>query len=194
IDAAREIAAALGYIGLVSFDTVSLHSFVGKVREERTFLRGKPQVFELLRALEEVAPGGRTDLAAALRSPLPQLKGRSVMIVVSDFYDPAYADALRGLRARRHQVHAVHLVSSEEMEPRLKGRQVLVDLETNERRDVRVTPEVLARYRRGFAQYGDEIERFCAANGVRYARVRSDASLEDRVMEIVRKGGILELR
>lgn len=194
IDSAREVAAALGYIGLISFDSVSLYSFAEQIRERRTFLRGKPQVFDLLSALEEVRPEGRTNFRTALRLPPPKLKGRSVLLMVTDFYDPAYAESLRELRSRGYQVHLIHIVAPEEQEPTLRGRQALVDLESGDRRDIVITGNLLDRYRRRFARYCAELEHFCAGNEMRYVRIRSDAPLEERVMEILRKGGILELR
>lgn len=194
MEGAREVAAAVGYVALASFDTVSLFSFTDQPRVHRTYLRGKPRVFDLLSGLEEIQPGGRTSLGSVLATPLPELKGRSLIILVTDFYDPNYAEALRRLRMKRHQVHVIHIVSREEFDPNWRGRQVLVDLESGGRRDVVLTPDRIRAYRKRFTRFCDEIERFCTANGMRYARVLNDVPLEERLMEIVRKGGIFDLR
>src|SRR5947207_13054306 len=50
--AAKELAAALGYIGLANYDTVSLYAFGSELRMIKKFLRGKGRIFELLGMLD----------------------------------------------------------------------------------------------------------------------------------------------
>jgi len=194
IDAARELAAALGYIALVNFDTVSFYTLGTALKAESLFLRGKGQVFALLGAVDGVKPGGVTDFRS-LSTPMQRLKGRSVVVVVTDFYDPAgYAEGIRALLAQRHQVHLIHVVAREELEPPERGRWHLVDLETAREREVTLAPEILERYRRRLREYCSEIERFARDHELYYARVRSDEPLEKRIRDILRTGGILETR
>jgi len=192
--AAVEITAALGYIGLVNFDTVSLFSFGNALRLHKKYLRGKGSIFELLAALDALKPDGPSDWSAALAAPLVRLKGRSLVILVSDFYDPSYAAAISHLLAQRHQVNLVHLVAREELEPGGRGRARLVDLESGRERDVPLTPGVLDQYRRRFQAYCSEIESFATKGELFYARVSSDDPLEKRVRELLKRGGILEHR
>lgn len=195
IESAREIAAALGYIGLSHFDAVSLYTMGSDLRPVKRLLRGKGAVFELLAALDGVTTGGATDFRASLGGDLPRLKGRSLAIVLSDFYDPeGVAAGVAALRGRRHQVHLVHLVAREEAEPPERGRFHLVDLETGRRRHVSLTAEALAQYRERFREFCAEIERFATEHELYYARVRSDDPLERRVRDLLRRGGILESR
>ncbi len=194
IDAARELAAALGYIALVNFDTVSFYTLGTALKAESLFLRGKGQVFALLGAVDGVKPGGVTEFKS-LATPMQRLKGRSVVILVTDFYDPAgYSEGIRALLAQRHQVHLIHVVAREELEPPERGRWHLVDLETAREREVTLAPEILERYRRRLREYCSEIERFARDHELYYARVRSDEPLEKRIRDILRTGGILETR
>jgi len=192
--AAKELAAAFGYIGLVNFDTVSLYSYCAALRLQKRHLRGKGTIFDLLSSLDGLKPDGAGDWNAALSSPLTVLKGRSLVLLVSDFYDPAYATAITKLLAQRHQVNLIHLVSNEEVDPPERGRTRLVDLETGRERDVPVTTAVIDQYRRRFQSYCAEIEQFAMKNELFYARIRSDDPLEKRVRDLFRHGGILEHR
>jgi len=194
MEAAREIAAAIGYIGLVSLDSITLYAVGERAEERRGGLRGKAQVFDWFAQLEELRASGRTDLRSVLAAAPASARGRALWFVISDFYDPASGEVLRAIRARGVKAHAVHVVAAEELDPALEGRRILVDLETGERRPAEITREVLDRYRRRFLRHCADLERLCGAQEVRYVRVRTDATLEERVMEIVRKGGILELR
>ncbi len=194
LDAARELAAAVGYIGLVNFDSVSFYTLGATLRAEKQFMRGKGAVFGMLDAIAAPTPGGRTDFRA-LASPIEKLKGRSVVILVTDFYDPVgYVEGIRSLLSQRHQVHLIHVVAREELEPGERGRYFLVDLETGRQREVSLTPETLERYRRRLRDWCSELEKFARDHEVWYARVRSDEPLEKRIREILRAGGILETR
>ena len=80
--AAQELAAALGYVGLSNYDSVSLYAFGSEARPLKTFLRGKGALFELLPAID------------ALRSLLAQRFGVHVVHLV------ARAEAAPELRGR----------------------------------------------------------------------------------------------
>lgn len=193
--AAVEMAAALGYIGLVNYDSVSLYSFGSELRPEQKFLRGKARIFDLLGSLEPLSPGGMTDMRAAFRGGLPKLRGRSLAIILTDFYDlPGYAEAVTALLAQRLQVHLVHLVAPEELAPAARGRVNLLDLETGRERDVLLQPRTLEAYRARFGAFCDEIDQFARSRELACARVRADDPLDRRVIDVLRAGGILEHR
>jgi uncharacterized protein (DUF58 family) len=194
-EAARELAAALGYIGLANYDTVSLHAFGSELRTVQKFQRGKGRIFGLLEALEGLAPEGTTDMRAAFRAALPRLRGRSLVLLLSDFYDlEGYAEAVRSLLAQKFQVHLVHLVARDELSPPARGRFRLRDLETGRLREVTLLPATLEAYHRRFDQFCAEVEEFGRAHETAYARVLADDPLDRRVVEVLRAGGILEHR
>lgn len=193
--AAQELAAALGYIGLVNYDTVSLCSFGTELRIVQPFLRGKGRIFDLLGAIGGLAAGGATDLRAAFRAPLRRLRGRSLVLLLTDFYDVAgYVEGIRRLLSQRFEVHLVHLVTHDEVAPSARGRFSLLDLETGRSRDVTLQPRTLEAYRHRFSQFCGEIEDFSRAHELAYARVLAEDPLERRVIDILRAGGILEHR
>ncbi len=194
-EAARELAAALGYIGLANYDTVSLHAFGSDLRTVQKFQRGKGRIFALLEALEGLRPEGATDMRSAFRTALPRLRGRSLVLLLTDFYDlEGYTEAVRALLAQRFLVHLVHLVAREEMSPGARGRFSLLDLETGRSRDVTLLPRTVEAYHRRFAQFCSEVEEFGRAHEMAYARVLADDPLDRRVVDVLRAGGILEHR
>ncbi|HEY3225869.1 MAG TPA: DUF58 domain-containing protein [Planctomycetota bacterium] len=191
-EAARELAAALGYIALANFDSVSVAAAGATLKIHVRHLRGKRSVFPLLAALEGLASGGRTDFKAVFAAPLERRKGRSLILLLTDFCDPAgYSTGIRSLLSQGHQVHMIHVVAREELEPPERGLFQLVDLETGERRTVPLSPGTVERYRDRFRAFCDEVERFSTEHELYYARIRSDEPLERRVRDILRRGGIL---
>ena len=193
--AVQDLAAALGYVGLSNYDSVSLYAFGRELRPVKTYLRGKGALMELLGAVDALRPEGETDMRAAFKAALPRLRGRSLVLLLTDFYDlEGYGDALRSLLAQRFGVHVVHLVSRAEAAPEARGRRVLVDLETGRTRDVVLRPETVEAYRVRFARFCDEVRDFCRANEIAHARVLAEDPIEKRVVDVLRAGGILEQR
>lgn len=194
LDAARLLAASLGYIGLANFDAVSLLTFSDRLVARKTFLMGKGRIFELMEALEHVAPEGRTDLRSAMRLSLPRLKGRTVLILLTDFYDVEnYREALKQLLAQRVQVHAVQVLSEEEVAPKLDGRLVMQDLETGQERELYISPEAVDLYRSRVQKFLEELQKTCQDLEIRYARALSKEPLEEAIVRIV-QSGILEVK
>jgi uncharacterized protein (DUF58 family) len=194
-EAGRGLAAALGYIGLVNFDSLSLYGFDRELQEGRSFLRGKGRIFELFSALEELGTSGPTDMRSAFRTAVPRLRGRAIALLITDFYDTAsYAEAVRSLMAQKLEVHLVHLVARQELAPDARGRVHLLDLETGRRKDVTLLPRTVEAYRRRFGAFCDELEDFARDHELAYARVLVDDPLDRQVLEILRAGGILEHR
>jgi uncharacterized protein (DUF58 family) len=193
--AAKELAAALSYIGLANYDTVSLFTFGSEVHAVQKYLRGKGRIFDLLGALDAVVTEGVTDMRAAFRPALPRLRGRSLVLILTDFYDvTGYAEAIRALLAQRFGVHLIHLVAREELAPQPRGRINLLDLETGRKKEVTLLPATVEAYRRRFGQFCAEIEEFGRGHELPYARVLADEPLDRRVIEVLRSGGILQHR
>ena len=194
-EAAKELAAALGYIGLSNYDTLSFFTFGSEVRPIKKFLRGKGRVFELLSAVEGVRPEGETDMKRAFGPALPRLRGRCLVLLITDFYDLAgYSDGVRELMSQRFGVHLIHMVSRDELAPRARGRFSLLDLETGQTKDATLTPRTLEAYVRRFRAFCAEVEEYGRTHELAYARVLADDPLERRVVDILRAGGIVEQR
>ncbi|MGC9064342.1 MAG: DUF58 domain-containing protein, partial [bacterium] len=85
----KEIAASLGYIGLVNYDIVNLYCISSEVEKRLEGLRGRINTIRLLRFLEDVSPKGITALNSVVRETVRALRGKAVFIVISDFLDPA---------------------------------------------------------------------------------------------------------
>jgi hypothetical protein len=115
------------------------------------------------------------------------------VVVISDLLTPlGVSSGLESLRlGRQADVVILHVVSPQEMEPRLSGEIELVDSETNEVLELGVSLETLAAYRARFGAWLDEQENQFRGQGVRYVRVRTDRPLTSVVLDDLRRGGVL---
>src|SRR5215470_5273976 len=65
---AKQIAAALGFIGLVNLDRVMIEAFNNRLTQTMPALRGRRSLWRMLAFLQKLEPAGPSDLKQALRS------------------------------------------------------------------------------------------------------------------------------
>src|SRR3954451_14722832 len=109
---AKQLVAALGFIGLVNQDRVMVEAFNDGLVQSSPALRGRKSLWRLLDFLNKVEPAGSSDLTQALRSFSMKCSGRGIVLLLSDFMDKhGYEDALRYLIARQMDVYVVQILS-----------------------------------------------------------------------------------
>jgi uncharacterized protein (DUF58 family) len=126
---AKRAAAALAYVGLASYDRISLSVLQGRVARRYPAVRGTNRIFQVLADLSPVlAAPGPTDLAACTRHYAAQITQRGPLILISDCFD---AECRAGhLGAGRHALRGGRpQVLSPDGRPPLEGDLRLVDVE-----------------------------------------------------------------
>ena len=187
LDYAVRVAAALGFVGLVSHERVGLGVLRERVTEGWPPARGRNQVVPLLDFLADVTPGGPTRLTDALANYALRAREPGLAVIVSDLLDPQGIDAgVRALLERRFDVHLVHVLDPVELNPDLAGDLRLYDAETGEARDVTVDGETLRAYRERLASFLERVESFCRSHEVGYHRVSTETPVEEFVVAQLR--------
>ncbi len=192
LEYARRLAGALAYVALLNHDRVNVCSFAESLGDTLPTRRGKNQAPQVFRFLQRIEPHGRTSLAAALRRYFSAPRTRGVVVLISDFLDPAgVEESVAVLRRFRHDVALMHVVSPEEVDPQLPEEAVLVDAEEGNATEVEITPGLLEAYRATFERHAREIESYCRKYGWGYARAMTDVAIEDVVLKLLREEGLL---
>ena len=184
---AARVAAALGFVGLVSHERVGLGILRARASEGWPPTRGRNQVVTLLDFLGNVAAGGPTRLNEALGEYALRAREPGLAVVVSDLLDPhGFEAGVRSLLERRFDVHLVHVLDPTELNPELAGDLRLHDSETGETRDVTVDGEALRGYRERLARFLERVETFCRSHEVGYHRVTTETPVEEFVVAQLR--------
>jgi uncharacterized protein (DUF58 family) len=174
------LAAALGFVGLVNLERVGVTVLRERMAEGWSPSRGRSQVLPLLEFLGRLAPGGWTALGEGLAAYAGRASEAGLAILVSDLMDPAgYERGLKALLERRFDVHVIHLLAAEEMEPDFGGDLRLVDAETGEHHDLTLDGEALRVYRQRLRDFLERAETFCRVNEISYHRVVTDTPVEE---------------
>src|SRR4029434_1150641 len=143
-DFARQVAAAVGYVGLCGFDRVSVVAFPerpmadpgGSLPEMAAChawraVRGKRSATSFFQNLEVLSTGGNATLNEVLRRGALQARQPGMAVILSDMLDPAgYDSGLTALVARGFQVSVVQILAPEELLPTTFGDLRLVDSES----------------------------------------------------------------
>jgi uncharacterized protein (DUF58 family) len=185
---AKRAVAALGYIALAGEDRVVLTSLTGRTARRQSGLRGSGRVFRLLANLSAVQPvEGPTDLLASARHAGAQLSGRGVVVLLSDLLDPASERVVRELAATGSELIVLHILSPDELDPRLEGDLRLVDSESGEGIDVTVDLATIDDYKARLAAWQDGLADLAAKRRASYVPLSSDVPLNDLVFAELRR-------
>jgi len=187
LEYAARLAAALGFVGLVNHERVGLGILRDRVSEGWAPVRGRNQFPHLADFLSQVEADGTTNLNDGLGNYARRAREPGLAVVISDLLDPGGFEAgLRALLERRFEVHVIHLLSAEELNPTLTGDLRLEDSETGEVREISIDGDALRGYRERLHAFLERVETFCHGREIGYRRVSTDAPMEDFLLAQLR--------
>jgi uncharacterized protein (DUF58 family) len=190
---ARRLAAALGYVALISGDRLAVANLKSQISNLKFGpARGRGQALRLFDWLEGLGAEGTTDLNAALRTYAISGGRAGLVILVSDLFSPAgYAEGLSALATRGHEVIVIHVLSPDEVEPPLGGDLRLLDVETGEPQEVTIDGGMRSLYRRRLEAWRDEIRAACRTRDAHYVPAVTDTPFDRVVLYDLRRVGLV---
>lgn len=180
LDYSARLAAALGFVGLVGLERVGVGVVRDRMAEGFNPARGRRQVLPLMDFLGRLRAGGGTSLNDGLATYALRSREAGLVVLVSDLMDPGgYERGLKALLERRFDVHVIHVLAGDEMNPAFGGDLRLLDSETDELRDLTLDGEALRGYHERLRAFLDRAEQFCRGNEITYHRVVTDTPVEE---------------
>ncbi|HUG47956.1 MAG TPA: DUF58 domain-containing protein [Candidatus Limnocylindria bacterium] len=184
----KRAAAALAYVGLASYDRVSMAVLQRRAARRFPAVRGTGRVFQVLSDLSGVQPAaGPTDLAAAVRHYAAQITQRGPLVLISDLFDANAERAISELAGTRCDVAVLHTLSSDELDPPLEGDLRLVDSETGASVDITADLFTLDAYKRRLAEWQAQLEAASTKRRVAYLPTPTTLPLADLVFAELRR-------
>lgn len=189
---AKQVAAALGFIGLVNLDRVMAEAFNDRLTQTLPAIRGRRSLWRLLDFLQKIDPAGPSDLKQALRTFSLKSSGKGIVVLLSDLMDKGgYEDALRYLVARQMDIYVIQILSQEEIEPDIVGDLTLTDVEDGDVAEITVSGPLLRRYKQNLAAYRAGLHEFCARRGVTYLFTSNQVPFDRLVLNYLRRRGLV---
>ena len=188
-DYARQLVAALAYIGLNNLDRVVLSAFNDGVTAALHPLKSRASSPSALGFLSELECGGTTRFLASMREAAERSRNPGLVVLVSDLLGVEGVEAgIDALRYRGHDVVVIQVLAEEEIEPPLDGAYRLIDVEDGKAVQVTVDRPLRQAYAARLAAELDRIERYARAAGIEYLRASTAISLEDVMLRYLRQG------
>ncbi len=189
---AKQLAAALGFIGLCRADRVKVESLGATSRAPGPTLRGRSSLWRMQDYLAGIAPGENISLAEGVRNFCLRNTGKGILVLITDLLDKeGYEKALRFLVTQQMDVYLLHVLCPEELNPEIKGDLRLVDSEDADVAEVTVSRPLLDKYKRTLTAFVDGAREFCTRRGMSYLMVSTQTPVETLIANYLRKRGLV---
>ena len=183
LEFARNVAAALGYIGLKTHDRVGALALAEDVAAQLPPARARRQILALFNFLETLSCAGRTDLEASVKTFTRLYPRPGLVVLFSDLLNASGCRAaLDELARKRHDVLLVHVLKEDETRLDPDGDVSLVDVETARERRVFVDRDLADRFHREVEDFFADTERYCESRQMDYRRTTSEVPFDDFVL------------
>ena len=192
LEYAKQLAAALAFVGLIRADRVRIETLGQGVNERGPVWRGRASVWRMLRHVEAIEPGEQTPLATGVKNFCHRNPGRGIVVFISDLMDKAgYETALKYFVSHQVDCYVIHLLSQEELEPDVKGDLRLVDCEDRDEAEVTVSAPLLTRYRQTLNSFVAGAQQFCSKRGMHYLLANNQTPLDEVLATHLRRRGLV---
>lgn len=188
---AKQLAAALGYVGLCRADRVSVQA-IGRQGRHAPVLRGRSGLWKMLQYLDGVESGDNVSLHDGIKDFALRNSGTGVCVLISDLMDKeGFESALRMLVGRRMDVFVMHVLSPEELDPPLRGDRRLIDCEDGDQAEITINHYVLDRYQETLQKFLGAVKTFCSRRSIVYIPVNTEQPVDEVMTHYLRKRGVV---
>ena len=189
IHASLRVALAIASIALGQHDSVGLVPFSDDLRMRMRARGGKGRLMTFAHRLCELTAEQGTDFGRAARRLSGMSLRSGLLVVISDFFDPAGVDvALDALGRTRHRLLLVQMTRVTDREPTLRGDLRLVDCETGTSCDVSLTDAALSRYRDAYDRFAASLADFAKRRRCGLVRVDADGDVVRQLAALFESG------
>ena len=188
----KKVAAALGYIGLVNYNRVTIAAMGETITSETGALRGRRRVSQMIDFVSNLEPSGPSHLAAACKRFALQHRQKGVCVILSDFFDKGgYEDGLRYVAGGKYDLFCVQILSPQEVNPELQGDLKLRDMEDDDMAEVSITQPLLKRYKANLNAYCLALKEYITRRGGTYLFTSTAVPFDTLVLNYLRERGLL---
>jgi uncharacterized protein (DUF58 family) len=178
-DHATTLAATLAYLATLKSDAVGLAVFDETLAKYVRPSATRGQWRTIVNELQAVPRANGTGVGDVLRNLAGTIRGRSLVVVVSDFFDDP-ADIERGLKAlrfRNHDIVCLQLLDPEETTFRFKDVTMFEGMESSG--ELLTEPQALRKgYLQALEDHREAVARACGKLDTDFHRLNTGESLE----------------
>jgi uncharacterized protein (DUF58 family) len=188
----KQVAAALGYVGLVNYNRVHISAMADGIVAESGALRGRRRVAQMIDFIQRLQPTGSSHLADACRRFALAHRQKGVCVVLSDFFDKGgYENGLRYVAGGKYDLFCVQCLAPQEIHPDLQGDLKLKDIEDADTAEVSITQPLLKKYKANLNAYCLSLKDYLSRRGATYLFTSTAVPFDTLVLNYLRERGLL---
>jgi uncharacterized protein (DUF58 family) len=180
---ARMMAASLGYLLHTQRDAIGLRLFDHKVQFQLEPATSAMHYQQIINALENHQPHQETSLGSVFQTIIPRLKRRSLIVIISDFYDhlESLTTAIKHFRHAHHEVIVLAIHAPEEEEFPFRSPTQFHDLEHPGHKILVDPHRMRSLYQQQYREYLKKLQDICVNAGVDYCRLLTNQPLHEGI-------------
>lgn len=190
---ARQLAAALCYVGLVRLESICLQPFTNKLHDSFIASGGRHRFQPAMNFLAWVESGGQTSFLEVARQFISEYPQAGLAILISDFLDDADCERpLQYLSDFGHELILVQVWSPEDREPPWEGELELEDAESGNRLALSFDQTARSQYTASFDEYSEHLRRLAMRNNGRYMGLSTAIPVDQAIFGALIQSGVLQ--
>lgn len=188
----KQVAAALGYIGLVNYNRVTIAAMSEGIVAETGAMRGRRNVARMIDFVDRLEPTGASHFADACKRFALMNRQKGVLIVLSDFFiKEGFESGLKYIAGGKYDLFCVQCLSPQEIEPELQGDLKLKDVEDDDLAEVSITQPLLKKYKATLNAYCLSLKDYVTRRGGTYLFTSTAVPFDTLVLNYLRERGLL---
>ena len=191
---ALQIAATLAYLSVTELDRVSIYTIKnGEVTEIISSLSGRERYFAEITKLNDIEFSGDCLISEGIM-PTQVGYGDGLSVIISDFLtDANYENAIDYLADKKRDLLCVQVLSSEELNPKVRGKNIFYDSENPQKSyQKNINRDIIKAYREAVQYVQDRIRNYCNARGAEYVLVKDDKPVDEIFFEQLTAMGVMK--
>ncbi len=193
-ETALQIAATLAYLSVTELDRVSVYTIRNsEVNEVISCISGRERYFAEITKLNDIEFGGGCFISEGIL-PTPVGYGDGMSVIISDFLtDNDYENAIDYLADKKRDLMCVQVLSAEEINPKVRGKNIFYDSESPEKSYRKnINRDIIKAYREAVKYVQNRLRNYCNARGAEYALVSDDKPVDEFFFEQLTQLGVMK--
>lgn len=185
---ASYLGAALIYLMMNQRDAAGLALYNTEIQKFFPPRSKQSYLTELLKSLENTIPSEKTGTAKSLHLLAERVKNRSLVIVISDFFDDPneVVSALKHFRHNNHEVLVFQLLDPRELDFDFGYKSTFIDMETND--EIVTEPyQIKAEYQKLLKEFTNKIEKGCREANIDYSLIDTSTPFDKALKDYLNK-------
>lgn len=191
---ALQIAATLAYLSVCELDRVSVFTIRGsEIDEIISGISGRERYFAEIGKLNDIEFNGECFISDGIL-PSQVGYGDGLSVIISDFLtDANYENAIDFLADKKRDLLCVQVLSAEEINPKVRGKNVFYDSENGEKSYRKnINKDIIRAYREAVKYVQERLLNYCNARGAEYMLVRDDKPVDEIFFDQLTSMGVLK--